>query len=87
LWNRFNDHYHPSTTIMFDDLRRNFILNKKQGLVIKPFRRATTSGRSDEEFLRLKPYMAVLAGLDSFDDMDHDNWKRFLSAQAFGHER
>ncbi len=87
LWNRFNDHYHPSTTVMFDDLRRNFILNKKQGLVIKPFRRATTSGRSDEEFLRLKPYMAVLAEMDSFDDMDHDNWKRFLSAQAFGHER
>ena len=75
LWSRFKE-YHPSTTIMFDDLRRNFILNKKQGLVIKPFRNATTSGRSDQEFRRLMPYMAILAGLDSFEDMDHDNWKR-----------
>ena len=74
LWHRFKEYYHPSTTIMLDDLRRNFILNKQQGLVIKPFRNATTSGREDREFRRLKRYFAVLGRLDSFDGCDHDRW-------------
>ena len=74
LWNRYKDFYQPSTTIMFDDLRRNFILNKKQGLVVKPFRKS--AGRSDQEFRGLMRYMAMLAGLDSFDGLDHDNWRR-----------
>ena len=78
LWERYKEFYHPSTTIMFDDLRRNFILNKKQGLVVKPFRNATTTGRGDREFSRLKRYVAVLAGMDSFDEMDHESWKKYI---------
>ena len=75
LWHRFKDFYHPSTTIMLDDLRRNFILNKQQGLVIKPFRNATTSGRDDREFRRLKEYFTILGQLNSFEDCNHDEWK------------
>ncbi len=31
LWAKFPEHYNENNTIMFDDLRRNYILNKQVG--------------------------------------------------------
>lgn len=37
LWGRFPE-YTPDNTIMFDDLRRNYVFNPQNGLVIRPYR-------------------------------------------------
>lgn len=31
LWGKFPEHYGPHNTIMFDDLRRNYVMNKQNG--------------------------------------------------------
>lgn len=40
LWQKFPEHYDETNTIMFDDLRRNFLMNPQNGLQIRPFRKA-----------------------------------------------
>ena len=42
LMNRpeFSEFYSPANTIMFDDIRRNFVMNPQNGLKIKAFRQA-----------------------------------------------
>ena len=37
LWGVFPE-YTPENTIMFDDLRRNYVFNPQNGLVIRPYR-------------------------------------------------
>lgn len=78
LWERYKDFYSPATTIMLDDLRRNFILNPQHGLVIKPFRKSTTAVKKDSEFFKLRHYFDILATLQSFESLDHDGWKRMI---------
>lgn len=39
IWAKFPEQYGPHNTIMLDDLRRNYVLNKQQGLVIRPFKK------------------------------------------------
>jgi hypothetical protein len=62
LWGKFPDYYNEDNTIMFDDLRRNFVYNKQNGLVIRPFRnahrtRATDrSGETSRENHSIPPY-------------------------------
>lgn len=79
LWERYKEFYSPATTIMLDDLRRNFILNPQHGLVIKPFRKSTTSGTKDSEFFKLRQYFDILAALQSFESLDHNGWKEYIS--------
>ncbi|KAL4857255.1 Ubiquitin-like domain-containing CTD phosphatase 1 [Chlorella vulgaris] len=54
LWAKFPEHYGPHNTIMLDDLRRNYVLNKQQGLVIRPYRRAHLTRGTDRELLYLR---------------------------------
>lgn len=79
LWERYKEFYTPATTIMLDDLRRNFILNPQHGLVIKPFRKSTTSAKKDEEFFKLRRYFNILATLESFESLDHNGWKKSIA--------
>ena len=37
LWGRFPE-YTAHNTIMFDDLRRNYVFNPQNGLVIRPYK-------------------------------------------------
>ena len=37
VWGKFGQ-YNKRNTIMFDDLRRNFLMNPQNGLKIRPFR-------------------------------------------------
>jgi len=39
VWGKF-EMYNKKNTIMFDDLRRNFLMNPQNGLKIRPFREA-----------------------------------------------
>ncbi|KAH7622271.1 putative Ubiquitin-like domain-containing CTD phosphatase [Nannochloris sp. 'desiccata'] len=76
LWERYPQ-YTSSNTVMFDDLKRNYVLNKQNGLVIKPFRRALTSGKADRELLKLKAYLLKIAELETLEELDHSRWEKF----------
>ncbi|KAJ8983826.1 hypothetical protein NQ317_008952 [Molorchus minor] len=56
IWGKFKQ-FSPSNTIMFDDVRRNFIMNPKNGLRIRPFREAHLNRDKDKELLRLAKYL------------------------------
>jgi ubiquitin-like domain-containing CTD phosphatase 1 len=56
IWGRFTQ-WGPENTIMFDDLRRNFLMNPQSGLKIRPFKNAPTSGFKDRELKRLSRYL------------------------------
>lgn len=62
---------------MFDDLRRNFVMNPQNGLTIKPFKRAHSSRDSDQELRKLTTYLLAIAELDDLSTLDHNNWHSF----------
>lgn len=80
LWERYGS-YNIENTIMVDDLHRNFVLNSQNGLVIRPFKHAMTSGRNDKELLKLKAYLLKIAQLDSLKDLDHGRWKKYAKKE------
>mmetsp|Transcript_51363 Transcript_51363/g.128893 ORF Transcript_51363/g.128893 Transcript_51363/m.128893 type:complete len:323 (-) Transcript_51363:96-1064(-) len=71
--------YNPTNTLHIDDLGRNFLMNPKNGLKIKPFHSAPINRQTDRELLRLSRYLCKIAemGLD-FSTLDHKRWKRFM---------
>jgi len=62
---------------MFDDLRRNFLMNPKSGLKIRPFRNAHQNRDKDSELLKLSEYLLKILKVDDFDTLDHRKWERF----------
>jgi hypothetical protein len=56
IWGKF-EQYNAKNTIMFDDIRRNFIMNPKNGLRIRPFRQAHLNRDKDNELLKLSKYL------------------------------
>ena len=79
LWRTWPDHYNPRNTIMFDDLRRNFVLNPQAGLKIKAYRHAHTARHTDDELLHLTRYLLRIAALVDISGLNHDKWKRYLA--------
>lgn len=77
LWRKFPQ-YSESNTIMLDDLRRNYILNKQSGLVIRPFRKAAQRRATDRELVKLKFYLRAIAQLPDFLSLEHGRWERWL---------
>lgn len=73
LWHNIQE-YTPENTIMFDDLRRNFVMNPQQGLRIKVFRGDPT----DNELLRLLEYLELIAELDSLASLRHSRWENYV---------
>uniref|UniRef100_A0A0A9X4J1 Ubiquitin-like domain-containing CTD phosphatase 1 n=1 Tax=Lygus hesperus TaxID=30085 RepID=A0A0A9X4J1_LYGHE len=78
IWGKF-PHYSPDNTIMFDDIRRNFLMNPQNGLRIRAFRQAHTHRQTDRELLKLAKYLEAIAGLDSFAHLEHRHWERYLT--------
>lgn len=35
IWGKYPDHFGPHNTIMFDDVRRNFLMNPQSGLKVR----------------------------------------------------
>ena len=66
----------PESTIMFDDIRRNFLMNPQNGLRIAPFKNAAQLRATDKELLHLKDYLLSIAHLPSFTDLNHKNWNK-----------
>lgn len=79
IWGKFPDHYSKANTIMFDDLRRNFLMNPSNGLKIRPFKNAHTSRATDRELVKLAAYLKKIAALESLDSLDHKYWEKYLA--------
>lgn len=77
IWGKFSQ-YSSKNTIMFDDIRRNFIMNPKNGLKIRPFRQAHLNRTTDKELLYLSKYLKDLAiYCDDFTNVNHKHWEKF----------
>ncbi|GLG98967.1 hypothetical protein R5R35_007443 [Gryllus longicercus] len=76
IWGKF-DQYSPRNTIMFDDIRRNFLMNPANGLKIRPFKHAHLNRDKDNELLRLAKYLQLIAGEEDLSSLDHRNWEKY----------
>lgn len=77
IWAQFPEFYNGKNTIMFDDLRRNFVMNPQNGLTIRPFRKAHLNRSSDQELLRLTQYLLAIADLPDLSQLDHNYWELY----------
>lgn len=64
---------------MFDDIRRNFLMNPSNGLRIRPFRQAHMNRKTDRELLKLTKYLQKISKVEDFSTLDHRHWERYLS--------
>uniref|UniRef100_A0A804NA35 FCP1 homology domain-containing protein n=1 Tax=Zea mays TaxID=4577 RepID=A0A804NA35_MAIZE len=76
-------YYNEKNTIMFDDLRRNFVMNPQNGLVIKPFRKR----HNDHELVKLAHYLLSIGDLEDLSKLDHGKWESFLYENIKRRER
>lgn len=79
LWGRFPQQYSKDNTIMFDDLRRNYVFNRQNGLVIRPFKRAHFTRDTDSELLHLTEYLLIIAELPSLKHLHHSRWESYMA--------
>lgn len=77
IWGKF-EQYTNKNTIMLDDIRRNFIMNPKNGLRIRPFRQAHLNRDKDRELVLLSKYLTDLAKfVEDFSAVNHRHWEKF----------
>ncbi|XP_033633536.1 ubiquitin-like domain-containing CTD phosphatase 1 [Asterias rubens] len=76
IWGKF-EQYTTTNTIMFDDLRRNFLMNPQNGLKIRPFRQAHKNRDKDKELLRLARYLEDISSLDDLSHLNHRQWESY----------
>jgi ubiquitin-like domain-containing CTD phosphatase 1 len=79
LWGQFPQ-YSPASTIMFDDLSRNFLMNPRSGLKIRPCRGMTLAANraQDDELLGLAAYLELIRGELDLSALSHRHWERAL---------
>merc|ERR1719402_1782032 len=77
IWGKYPQ-YDKTNTIMFDDLRRNFLMNPQNGLKIRPFKEAHKNRETDQELVGLAKYLAKIAAMDDLSQLRHSRWERFL---------
>ncbi|KMT07876.1 hypothetical protein BVRB_6g145730 [Beta vulgaris subsp. vulgaris] len=78
IWAQFPKYYDSTNTIMFDDLRRNFVMNPQNGLTIRPFRKAHSNRENDKELVKLTQYLLSAAELDDLSVLDHRSWESYI---------
>lgn len=78
IWQKFPDLYSSKNTIMFDDIKRNFLMNPKSGLRIKPFSQSHINRSKDKELLKLAKYLKNIAEhCDDFNKLNHRKWESY----------
>lgn len=82
IWAKFPEYYNEANTIMFDDLRRNYVMNKQNGLVIAPYKRAHTNRDTDKELLHLTQYLLCIAPLETLSDLNHRKWRQYIDRRG-----
>lgn len=78
IWGKYKQ-FSAKNTIMFDDIRRNFIMNPQSGLRIRPFKQAHLNRDKDRELLKLSKYLDSIANLDDFQSLNHRKWEEYPS--------
>lgn len=88
IWGKFPGAYGPHNTIMFDDLRRNFLMNPRNGLRIRACRQLPLNAADDHELRDLARYLQAIAPLegDAFSALDHKKWRKYAKRHAPGVE-
>lgn len=76
IWGKYK-HYTQQNTIMFDDLRRNFLMNPQNGLKIRAFRQAHQNRATDRELLRLASYLEDIAQMSDISTLNHSKWEHY----------
>ncbi|XP_025094562.1 ubiquitin-like domain-containing CTD phosphatase 1 [Pomacea canaliculata] len=76
IWGKF-DMWSEKNTIMIDDVRRNFIMNPKNGLRIKAFREAHSNRLADKELMKLAEYLQDIADVSDLSRLDHRKWESY----------
>jgi len=77
VWGKF-EMYNKKNTIMFDDLRRNFLMNPQNGLKIRPFREAHKNRDTDKELVGLAKYLSKIAKMEDFSELRHSRWEKYI---------
>lgn len=62
--------------------RRNYVMNKQQGLVIRPFKKAHLTRHLDKELLYLMHYLTLVGQLPKLSHLEHRKWERYLQKHA-----
>nr|CAG4643380.1 EOG090X0A5K [Ilyocryptus agilis] len=75
IWGKLPALYNSKNTIMFDDIRRNFLMNPQNGLRIRAFRSSHLNRDKDRELLYLAKYLKEIAQLDDLSMLDHRQWE------------
>ncbi|XP_033209304.1 ubiquitin-like domain-containing CTD phosphatase 1 [Belonocnema kinseyi] len=86
IWGKYKQ-FSPKNTIMFDDIRRNFIMNPQSGLRIRPFKQAHLNRHKDRELLKLSNYLELIAKVDDFQILNHRKWEEFRAKKSKSHRR
>lgn len=79
IWDmeQFSEYYSSKNTIMFDDLRRNFLMNPQNGLRIDPYKNAHTNREKDKELMKLAVYLKKISKLNDLSGLKHRNWSKY----------
>ncbi|KAJ2847484.1 hypothetical protein IWW36_003837 [Coemansia brasiliensis] len=77
IWTWFSQIYDHKNTVHVDDLDRNFALNWQNGLKIRPYKRSSLRAHKDKELGKLAQYLLLIAELDSFENLDHSQWRSY----------
>ncbi|KAG9511253.1 Ubiquitin-like domain-containing CTD phosphatase 1 [Fragariocoptes setiger] len=77
IWGKFPQ-YSEKNTIMFDDIRRNFLMNAQSGLKIKAYRDSHKNRATDAELLHLSQYLKKIAKIDDFTKLNHKHWHKYV---------
>mmetsp|Transcript_39962 Transcript_39962/g.55552 ORF Transcript_39962/g.55552 Transcript_39962/m.55552 type:complete len:317 (+) Transcript_39962:133-1083(+) len=78
IWMKFPEFYNENNTIMFDDLRRNFVMNPQNGLQIRPFRQAHLNWSTDKELVHLTQYLMAIGELEDMSKLNHKHWESYM---------
>lgn len=81
IWGKYKQ-YSAKNTIMFDDIRRNFIMNPQSGLRIRPFKHAHTTRVKDVELVKLSRYLELIAKVDDFQTLNHRKWEDYKAKKS-----
>jgi len=81
IWGKYSQ-YSSRNSIIIDDLRRNFLMNPRNGLKIRPFRKAHINRNTDQELLMLSKYLKKIAFIDDFGILSHQDWEKFLAEES-----
>jgi ubiquitin-like domain-containing CTD phosphatase 1 len=77
IWDKYPDFYSNKNTIMFDDLKRNFLMNPQNGLRIEPYKNAHSNRDKDTELMKLSVYLKKIAKLDDLSELKHKYWYKY----------